>query len=398
MTTTSPIAERSNFVLVLALYGAGLGAAAQYGKASVLFPLLRDAYPQAGAGLGLVVSGIGMLGIVFGLTAGLVVARLGFRRLLLGALVFGAAMSALQSGLPPLPLMIAARIAEGLSHLVIVVAAPTLIAQVSAPRHRAMTLTLWSTFFGVSFAVLAWVGQPFALRHGPGALFLAHAGYLLAMAVILAIGLPRQRHLPAGPRLTPAALMRQHLRIYRSPRIAAPALGWLFYTLGYVALVTVLPDFVAPDQRSLVTGAMPLAGMVVSMTLGVVLVNRFGPVPVVLSGFFLAVPVALALGFSGVNPMLAIALIACLGLVQGASFAAVPQLNRGAEAQAEANGAMAQMGNLGNSLGTPILLAATSAFGLAGLTGFAMLCFAAGGAVHLVLAAARRVAPDTAEG
>ncbi|MGR3321080.1 MAG: MFS transporter [Pseudooceanicola sp.] len=384
--------DRTPFALIAALYAAGLGAAAQYGKASVLFPELRAAYPDAGAALGFVVSAIGLLGILLGLAAGLVVARLGFRRLLLAALLFGAAMSAFQAALPPLPLMIASRVVEGLSHLVIVVAAPTLIAQLSAPRHRVITLTVWSTFFGVSFAILAWLGQPLAMRHGPGALFAAHAAFMALMAGILALGLPRQRSLPAGPRLSPGALLRRHAAIYASPRIAAPGAGWLFYTLGYVSLVTVLPDHVAPADRSLVTGAMPLAGMLVSMTLGVLLVTRLGAVPVITGGFVLAALLGLATGLAGVTPWLSIALIGALGLVQGASFAAVPELNRDAADQAEANGALAQMGNLGNTLGTPILLAATAAFGLAGLTAFAVACFTGGALVHMALAAARKIA------
>jgi predicted MFS family arabinose efflux permease len=385
-----PDTTRTRFGLVLLLYAAGLCAAAQYGKASVLFPALRALYPEAGATLGFVVSGIGLLGIVFGLAAGLVTARLGFRRLLIGALLFGAAMSAFQSTLPALPLMIASRVAEGLSHLVIVVAAPTLIAQISAPRHAVFTLTLWSTFFGVSFALLAWLGQPFAERHGAGALILLHAAVTAAVAVALVFALPRQRSLPAGPRLSLRAILRQHGTIYRSPFVAAPAAGWLFYTLGYVSLVTILPDYVDPAARSLVTGAMPFAGMVVSMTLGVALVTRLGAIPVIVAGFALAVPLALAFGLSGGSAWLAIALIASLGLVQGSSFAAVPELNPTPEARAEANGALAQSGNLGNSLGTPVLLAATGALGLAGLTLFAMLCFAGGAAVHLRLAALRR--------
>lgn len=385
-----PDVTRTRFGLVLLLYAAGLGAAAQYGKASVLFPALRELYPDAGATLGFVVSGIGLLGIVFGLAAGLVVARLGFRRLLIGALLFGAAMSAFQATLPALPLMIASRVAEGLSHLVIVVAAPTLIAQVSAPRHAVFTLTLWSTFFGVSFALLAWLGQPFAARHGAGALILGHGIFMAAVAAALGFALPRQRDVPDGPRLSPAAIARQHLTIYRSPFIAAPAAGWLFYTLGYVSLVTILPDYVDPAARSMVTGAMPFAGMVVSMTLGVLLVTRFGAVPVTVAGFVVAVPLALAFGLSVGSATLAITLIAALGLVQGSSFAAVPELNPSAEARAEANGGLAQAGNLGNTLGTPLLLAATAGFGLAGLTVFAMLCFGAGAAVHLWLAARRR--------
>ena len=47
------MAEHTSFLRVFALWAAGLGAAAQYGKMSVIFDLLPDIYPQAGAALGL---------------------------------------------------------------------------------------------------------------------------------------------------------------------------------------------------------------------------------------------------------------------------------------------------------------------------------------------------------
>lgn len=73
---------------------------------------------------------------------------------------------------------------------------------------------------------------------------------------------------------------------------------------------------------------------------------------------------------------------ATLGLVQGACFAAVPQLNQCAAQQAQAYGAMAQTGNLGNTLGTPILLAVLGGAGYAGLVWTVMALLWMGWAVH----------------
>ena len=143
--------KQTSFALVFALWGAGLGAAAQYGKVSVIFDMLPGIYPQAGAALGFAVSLVGFVGILLGVVAGLVVARLRYRRALLTALWAGAAISLFQALLPALPLFMLSRVAEGASHLAIVVAAPTLIAQISADKDRGLTLTLWGTFFGVAF-------------------------------------------------------------------------------------------------------------------------------------------------------------------------------------------------------------------------------------------------------
>ena len=53
----------------------------------------------------------------------------------------------------------------------------------------------------------------------------------------------------------------------------------------------------------------------------------------------------------------AFALAGAMGIVQGASFAAIPQLNHSAEDRARASGAVAQLGNLGTTTGTPLLSA-----------------------------------------
>jgi len=378
--------DKTRFGLVLLLWVAGLCAAAQFAKFSVAFPAIRTLYPEAGTSLGFLVSILSFMGIMFGTTAGLFIARIGFRRLLLSALVLGAAVSAYQASLPGLVPMLASRVIEGLSHLVIVVAAPTLIAQVSAQRHRAMTLTLWGTFFGVAFSLVAWLGLPLVDRHGLHVLFLVHALIMAAIAVALFVWLPRLVNTQPQQALPKMAdLIRRHGEIYASPNMSAPALGWLFYTLTFVSLLTLLPDLVQPQDRALVTGAMPLASVVGSLTIGLALLRRFRAVQVVMVGFAAAMAIIVLLALDPDNAYLCIALFAALGLVQGASFAAVPQLNDQPQTQAYANGALAQMGNLGNTCGTPLLLAILAVLGFGGAIFFLLLCFALGILVHVVL-------------
>ncbi|MEP2641673.1 MFS transporter [Roseobacter sp.] len=382
--------QKTPWGLVLALWGAGLGAAAQYGKFSVIFDQLPAAYPQAGAAIGFIVSVVGILGIFLGVAAGLLVARVRYRRAVVWALWAGAAISAFQASLPPLPWMLLSRVLEGLSHLAIVVAVPTLIAQICVPKDRGLALTLWGTFFGVAFAVLAWGGLPLVAWRGIPALLLAHGGYMAAFAVVLGAclkGLPDDA--PAQP-FSLAALMRDHVAIYRSPFIAAPAVGWLFYTFCFVSILTVLPGYLAADVRGLVMGAMPLVSIASSMTLGVVLMRYMSAIAVVLVGFAGS---ALAMSWLGVAaglPAACLTLAATMGLIQGASFAAVPQLNKTARAQAQANGAMAQTGNIGNTLGTPVMALAVGGMGYAGVPILAGVAFALGACAHLALAKKRQ--------
>ncbi len=376
---------RTPWGLIFALWGAGLGAAAQYGKVSVVFDLLPLAYPDAGPSLGWIVSLVGFVGILFGVVAGLVVARIRYRRALLAALWAGAAVSLIQAILPPLPWMLLSRVIEGASHLAIVVAAPTLIAQLSAPKDRGLTLTLWGTFFGVAFAILAFAGRPLAITMGLPALFGAHGIYMAVFALILST---RLRALPEeGPQpiLSLVQILRDHVTIYRSAHIAAPAAGWLFYTFSFVAILTLLPPYLDPDIRNVVMTAMPLTSIVVSMTLGVMLLRHMTAVRVVLLGFGLSAMCMIWLWFAPAAPLACLALSGAMGLVQGASFAAVPQLNDAPATQAQANGAMAQMGNIGNTLGTPLMALALAGAGYIALPLLAGFALALGLIVHLML-------------
>jgi predicted MFS family arabinose efflux permease len=380
---------RTDWRLVLLLYLAGLGAAAQYGKVSVVFDRLSGIWPEAGAGLGFALSLVGFVGIVLGVTAGIVVAKVRYRRAVLWALWVGAALSAFQATLPSLPLFLASRVLEGMSHLALVVAIPTLIAQLSAPKDRPFTLTLWGTFFGVAFTILVWGGLPFADRAGLSGLFLAHAAFMAAMAAILTLVLPRaQTEVPEADLSLPG-ILRRHAAIYRSPRLSAPAVAWLSYTFTYVSLLTLLPPFIAPEWRALIVGGMPLVSIASSLTLGVLLLRRMSAITVIMLGFAAAAASALALAGAPGDPLLCLALAASLGLVQGAGFAAVPELNATLPDRAQANGALAQTGNIGNTLGPPILLAIVGAGGYPTMMLTAAAILAAGIVAQQILARRR---------
>ena len=381
---------RTPFGLILLIWCAGLGAAAQYGKISVVYDQLPAAYPQAGPSLGFIVSLVGFVGIVFGVVAGLLVARIGYRRALIWALWAGAGLSVLQAALPPLWLMLALRALEGASHLAIVVAAPTLIAQLSAPHHRGLTLSLWSTFFGVSYTALVWVGLPMVAALGLPSLFLAHAAWMAGLALILGRSL-RSLNAPAPQgALTLAGVLRDHRTIYASPVLAAPAVVWLFYTFCFLAILTLIPPAIPEAARAATLGAMPLVSIAVSMTLGVWLLRRFRAVNVVTAGFAATLACLLWLVAQPGLPIACLALAVGFGLIQGATFAAVPQLTDSAAEQAQANGAMAQMGNLGNTLGTPVLAAILVPGGFPVMLGVAAAVLACGMGLHLWLAQRRR--------
>ena len=383
-------------VTVLAIWCAGLGAAAQFGKISVLFEGLAGQYAGVSpVALGLIVSVVGGVGLVFGTTAGLFVARIGPRRAIVGALVMGAAMSAVQSLGLSYPAMIASRVVEGVSHLAIVVVGPTMIAGLAVERYRGLAMTLWSSFFGVTYALLALFAPGVIARFGPEGVFLGHALWMAGCAVVLALLLPTDPSAPAPQR---RGVLAMHARIYASPYLAAPAMGFFCYTFLYVAVLTLVPPEVPMAQRAMAAAGMPLISILVSLTGGVWLLGRMSAVRVVQWGYVAAVPgfVLLALMW-GQGPGMVVGalwLSAALGGVQGASFAAIPELNGSAEGRAQAAGAIAQLGNLGTTTGTPVLAAVLLGAGAWGVAGVAICACALGVVLHAVQARRRLTCRD----
>lgn len=379
-------------ISVLALWCAGLGAAAQFGKMSIAFDLFAGRFADHGpVGIGLLVSVLGIVGLVFGTTAGLLVARIGPRRAIVAALALGAVMSGLQVLALPYAALFLTRVVEGFSHLAIVVVGPTMIAGLAPARHQGLAMTLWSSFFGVTYALLAVVAPPLLAGRSVGLLFGAHAVWMAGIALVLRLLLPAD---PVAARHPMAGLIGQHVAIYASPRIAAPATGFVCYTALYVAVLTLLPPLMPAAMQAGVAAGMPLVSIAVSLTLGVWLLGRMTAVELVQSGFAVGALAALALGLgwgqSAVMLVASLVLAAAMGIVQGASFASIPQLNDSPPDRARASGAVAQLGNLGTTTGTPLLAWLIGEVGPAGVAAFALPLCLAGIAIHAVQAHRRR--------
>ena len=112
--------------------------------------------------------------------------------------------------------------------------------------------------------------------------------------------------------------------------------------------------------------------------------------------FVLCVCIAVLIVLFGFTTYTVILLFASMALVQSAGFAVVPQINADAPSRALANGALAQMGNLGNLSGTPLLIALYQGAPLFGP--FLFLITAYGGGVLVTWVLGRRAVAAMEEG
>ncbi|MGR3484727.1 MAG: MFS transporter [Paracoccaceae bacterium] len=355
MTTDGP--ARTRWGLVLLLFAAGLLAAMQFAKLSLTLGEMALLHP--GRPVAFLVSAVALAGLTLGVLGGSVVARIGPRRVILGSVALGGALSLTQAGVDGWSVLLALRLAEGVAHLGLVVALPTLMAASAAPRDRSVVMGLWGTFFGVGFVVYALVLDGLG---GARAGFAAHGAALLALWPVLWALVPRiEARAPRGQGAWVA-----HRRLYSTARLSAPGLGHGIYTSLFIALVAFLPGALGLPW---LTGALPVANLLGTFAAGFVArsvaAGRLATWAFAASALSFAALWALA----GTALAAPIALLTFLvtGALAGANFAAIPELNRDPADQALANGGMAQMGNVGTFTGTPLFAAAFAVLALDGL-------------------------------
>ena len=260
-------ALRTPWPSVFFIYVCGIGAGMQFAKTSVVYDTLAQHYAAGPALAGWFVSAVGIVGVLFGATAGLIVARIGARPALLGALFAGAAISLIEATLPPVPVFLGLRGIEGAAHLAIVVAAPTLMTGLAAPRVRPLALGLWGTFMSVAFLVGGAVAGKIVAELGLGGVFLAHAALMAALAVAAFFIAPKADR-PPPMRFAARALVNQHVEVYANTNTATPAWCFLCYTGMYVALQTLTPELAPETERHALIVGMAFVSVVATLVAG----------------------------------------------------------------------------------------------------------------------------------
>lgn len=81
--------KKTDWLSVIVLWFAGIGAAMQFAKFSVSFDHLQEIYNAEAAHIGLAVSMVGAVGIFFGVASSVLAVRFGYIKTLITALALG---------------------------------------------------------------------------------------------------------------------------------------------------------------------------------------------------------------------------------------------------------------------------------------------------------------------
>lgn len=387
----SPVSETTDWLQVVVLWVAGVLAAMQFAKFSVGFEEIQQSYSASSTEISIALSIVGFVGLVLGVGAGVLASQIGYKRVLISALLVGALVGIFQSFIPPISSLTVSRFIEGFSHLGIVVAAPTLISQCTARRHQSLAMALWGTFFGVAFAVLGWIGPPMLNLYGLPTFLAAHGVSIGIVGLICIVVVKAIDEGTTSGGTSFAWFLRMNLAVYRTGRIVLPGALFLFHTLMFVALLTFLPRYaIHPGDQAWLLVALPLASIAGTFLSGFLAQYVLPPQTVVKIGYLILAGVGmLVFGMQSKDgngfAMSATMMMFVSGIIQGGCFATIPVLARNAQEQAGANGAIAQLGNLGATLGTPFFALYLQKYGFISLPVIVLGLCTAGFAVGMLV-------------
>lgn len=358
-------AEATQWGAVLSLMAAGVMAGAQVGKGAAALPVLQTDFGLSASAAAWFLSVMSAVGAVAGVGLGWLGQALGFRRQVLIGLLTILVTNAAGAAVGTAPWLLAARVGEGLGFALVVLAAPGLLPELSAPRHRRLVAGAWGAYMPVGSGLAALL-VPVAIT-GIGWRGSWLVGAFLVLVVVLAV----LRWVPRGGPSAGRPGFGGVARAARSPGVVTLGVVFGLYAGQYLAVLGLLPAMlVGGGDMSLATAGL-VTGLAFLVNAPGNIVGAFlqhrgisrawqiagGSVCMALSvwgvqdgGLPLAVRIGCAMAFSFLS-----------GVVPAAAFGGITAMTAGTTSMGAAVGFLMQGSSVGQLVVPPLVVAVGSA-------------------------------------
>ena len=354
-------------------------------KVAPALPLQRAELGLTLVESGFIATAFNVMGGLAGILAGTMCDRYGYRRLGLAGLAILAFAGVLGAMARDFPVLLATRFLEGIGFILFTVSGSALIASAAeGPSDRARALGLWAAYMPAGGGIALLVAPPVIAAWGWRGLWM-----VLALAAAASFALAA-RYAPS-PRHGGIASLRLLAESIARPGNIALAVLFAFYVSQWASVMIWLPTFLV-DER----GATPAAAAF--LTALMVLVNAPGNVAggwllsrdVRRGTMVIAASAIMAMCSAGMlgpwfpdtaRYLLCLAFSACAGVIPGAIFSGLPVHAKTPQHISTANGMVLQTSQAGQFVGPIALAWLATRYGGWGATLWAMLAFAAGGAL-----------------
>jgi MFS family permease len=366
------------------VFAAGLVCGAYIGKVPPALPAQR-----AELGLTLVESGFiattfNVIGLAVGMFVGVLCDRFGHKRLGLAGLAILSLAGLLGAAAWDFPSLLASRFFEGVGFILFTVSGSALMASTAGAADRTRVMGLWSAYMpsGGSLAILA----------APLILWLSGwRGLWVIMAVAAALCFLLVARTVPAPRYGSVSSLKLAAESLAQPASIALALLFAFYVAQWTSVMIWLPTFLVGERgataglASFLTALMVLVNVPGNLGGGWLLGRGVRRGPLVLAACAIMVVTDIAMLSSALPDALRFLAVlvfsCCAGVIPACIFSGVVVHARTPQHVGTTNGMVMQTSQAGQFFG-PILLAwLASHFGGWGASLWAMLAFAAGGAL-----------------
>jgi MFS family permease len=353
---------------VLLAIGAGVLAAFQVGKVHIALPSIRHSFDLSLVSASWLLSALSVVGLFMATLAGSYAGKIGTKKTLILGLLLVAAASAGGAFSPTSAWLIWSRLVEGIGYVMIVVAAPSLIIELTSLADIRLALAGWSCFMPGGIALITLLAPLLLARHTWRALWLANAALILIYAALLWVAVNRRTVIPVEEPSHPLAEFRAVVTA-RGPMFLAIIFG--MYTMQHLAIMGFMPTlliekFGISQSRAGVLVSVAMASNILGNLAAGVLLQRGVRRSVLISttSIFMAVMTLgmFSLGLSLLPVYVCAFLFSCVGgIVPSCVIGAAPFHAPSEQLIPATNGLLVQGSNLGIVLGPPLVsgLAAT---------------------------------------
>ncbi|MCK5099660.1 MAG: MFS transporter, partial [Desulfobacteraceae bacterium] len=261
------IENKSPWMLVLILVGAGIISAFQVGKVP---PLLLDIKTELNISLfyaGWILSIFNITGLILGTCTGVIADTIGHRRLLIFGLAIQALGCFLGSFASSFNLLVVTRLLEGTGFLAVVVSTPTLIFQVVRKKDVKVALSIWTAYLPAGVALVMLI-IPFISKFTDWRGVWQSNSFLLVFYLILLIkATSKITPFKRTNKLSIKNLIHDIKKTATSPGPLLLALIFTTYALQWLAMMGFLPTLLMERFEFLKSTASILTAIMVGMNI-----------------------------------------------------------------------------------------------------------------------------------
>jgi len=370
---------------VWAVFAGGLICGAYIGKVPPALPAQREELGLSLVESGFIATTFNVIGLLVGMFVGVLCDRFGHKRLGLAGLAVMCLAGFLGAAAWDFPTLLTSRFFEGVGFILFAVSGSALMAATAAEqRDRSKVMGLWSAYMPAG---------------GSAAMFLAPLilaawgwrGFWVVLAIVAALCFVLVARLAPTPRYGSVRSMKLALESLAQPGSVALALLFAFYVAQWTSVMIWLPTFLVEERgastavASLMTAFMVLVNVPGNLGGGWLLGHgvRRGPLILGACAAMVVTDVGMLTSALPDGPRYFSVLVfsLCVGVIPACIFSGVVAHAKTPQHVGTTNGMVMQTSQAGQFFGPILLVWLASNFGGWGASLWAMLAFAAGGAL-----------------